>query len=142
MIIRVIPADGRRSLQLGVVANAWSGLHNYLNMLQQLKLTVGDDLDQGWLEINCPSCRSSLDPYWFAERVERQAALSRVSQMLTMPCCSSNLSIKTLFAQEKQRLSGFVLSFQSLGREMDTKVVKKLEEVLSCQLSVYYDAAP
>ena len=139
MIIQLVPADGRRSVQLPAVANAWTGLHNYLNMLQDMKLTVGDDLDQGWSEAKCPSCGCVIDPYWFAEVVESQAALSRVSNMITMPCCNSNLGIAALSRQEKQRLAGFVLSFRSLGHEMDTKVIRKLELVLECQLNKFYD---
>jgi len=139
MIIRLMPKDGRRILQLPAVANAWSGMLNYLNLLQKLKLTVGDDLEEGWGELSCPSCRTPVDPYWFAEVVEAQAVFARVSRMIVMPCCGSHFSVNMLCGQEKQRLAGFVLSFRSLGREMDTKVIQKLEQVLDCPLSMYFD---
>ena len=139
MIIQLVPADGRRSVQLPAITNAWTGLQNYLNLLQDMKLTVGDDLDQGWSEAKCPSCENNIDPYWFAEVIEAQAALSRVSNMITMPCCNSNLGIAALNRQQKQGLDGFVLSFRSLGRDMDTKVIRKLEQVLNCRLNIFYD---
>jgi hypothetical protein len=139
MIIRVMPADGRNSVRLPAVASAWSGMINYINVLQDLKLTVGDDLDQGWRELPCPSCRVSIDPYWFAEAVETQSAFAHVSRMIVMPCCSSELSVNAVCGREKRRLAGFVLSFHSLGREMDTKVIRQLEQVLDCPLHRYFD---
>ena len=139
MIIRVTPADGKANLQLSTVANAWAGMQQYLSTLQDLKLTVGDDRDQGWRELRCPSCGCGIDPYWFAGMVEAQMVLARVSKMVTMPCCNSNLSIPSLCRQKREHLSGFVLSFRSLGREMDQRVVRNLEQVLNCQLNIHYD---
>jgi len=139
MFIRVIPADGRKSIQFPAVTSAWSGMINYINVLHDLKLTVGDDLDKGWRELPCPSCRVPLDPYWFSEVIETQATFARISPMVTMPCCRSNLSVNAVCAHEKRRLAGFVLSFRSLGREMDMKVIRQLEQVLDCPLHMYFD---
>jgi len=139
MIIRLVPADGRRSVQFSAVTHAWSGMLNYLSLLQDLKLTVGDDLDQGWGEMCCPSCGAVVDPYWFAEVVEAQAVFAHVSRMVVMPCCRADLSVNALCEQEKARLAGFVLSFRSQGREMDAKVIQQLEQVLDCPLTMYFD---
>jgi len=139
MIIRVIPGDGRKSIQFPAVTGAWSGMLNYLDMLQDLKLTVGDDLDRGWRELPCPSCRVPIDPYWFAEVIEAQTTFAHVSRMLEMPCCGSNLSVNAICGQEKQPLTGFIISFRSLGCEMDTRVIRQLEQVLDCPLHQYFD---
>jgi len=139
MIIRLVPTDGRRSVQFSAVTNAWSGMLNYLSLLQDLKLTVGDDLDQGWREMPCPSCGAVMDPYWFADVIEAQAVFKHVTRMVVMPCCRPDISVNALCEQEKERLAGFVLSFRSQGRDMDVKVIHKLEQVLDCPLTMYFD---
>ncbi|MHB9107768.1 MAG: hypothetical protein ACYDCO_11990 [Armatimonadota bacterium] len=139
MMIRLVPTDGRRSVQFSAVTNAWSGLINYLTLLQDLKLTVGDDLDHGWHGLPCPSCGAAVDLYWFAEVVEAQAVFMHVSRLVVMPCCRADISVNALCEQEKERLAGFVLSFRSQGRDMDAKVIHKLEQVLDCPLTIYFD---
>lgn len=108
--------------------------------IRSLKLTVGDDLDLGWSQVTCPSCHTTLDPYWFAETVEEQFALTRLSHIVQMSCCGSHLGFSTLCCRPRQRISGFVLSYQSMGApEKDRKVTTTLEQVLGARLAVFYD---
>jgi len=140
MYLRLTPADGTSLLNYTAVSNAWTGLQNYLHSIRSLKLTVGDDLDLGWPQVACPSCRAVLDPYWFAETVEEQFALTRLSRIVQVPCCDSQLGFSALCGRPRRRISGFVLSYQSMGApEKDRKVHTTLEQVLGSRLAVYYD---
>lgn len=140
MVIRLVPADGRNSLPLPVVANAWAGLVQALETLHDLKLTFGNDLDRGWPAILCPCCNMEVDPYWFAELFDTQCRFShQQSQVVTMPCCASNFSLYGLAKLEKQAVSGVVISFRARERTADTHLIRRLEAFFGQPLRVYYD---
>ncbi len=140
MMIRLIPADGGKSLTLPQLSGLWTGMVHSLATLHDIKLTVGNDGECGWDEILCPSCNQCVDPYWFAELFDTQGRFAnQQSQVVTMPCCASNFSLAGLCKIERQPVSGLVIAFRAQGRTTDLQLMRKLEAFLHQPLHAYYD---
>ena len=113
--------------------------HNNIIDLSKVDIVVSDNvefIDQGsnFNGITCPRCKSEIDMEWWQDSMGTASESNFESLNFLLPCCEEVCSLNDLEYDWPAGFAKFSIQISNLKGEVDSSIVQKLEDIISCRI--------